>query len=56
MRWQERQKEWEVVLSLKDARIAELEAALRELLRERDKTGAVSLARWEQLEQLVDHE
>ena len=29
MRWQDRQKEWEIVLSLQDAKIAELEAALR---------------------------
>ena len=28
MRWQERQKEWEIVVSLQKARIAELEEAL----------------------------
>ncbi len=30
MKWQERQKEWEIVVSLQRARIAELEKELRE--------------------------
>ena len=47
--------DWEVVASKQQAQIAELEKALRELLRERDKTGSVSLSKWEQLERLVDH-
>ena len=29
MKWQERQKEWEIVVSLQKARIAALEEALR---------------------------
>ena len=29
MKWQERQKEWEIAVSLQKARIAELEEALR---------------------------
>ncbi len=32
MRWRERQKEWEIVVSLQKARIAELEEALRPLV------------------------
>ncbi len=30
MKWQERQKEWEIVVSLQKARIAEVEKELRE--------------------------
>ena len=41
MRWQERQKEWEIVVSLQKARIVELEEALRDL---RDETGALAVA------------
>ena len=38
MKWQERQKEWEIVVSLQKARIANLEGVLRNLV---DKLDAI---------------
>ena len=41
MKWQERQKEWEIVVSLQKARIAEMEKMLRSLV-----------CQWEECEKL----
>ena len=48
MKWQERQKEWEIVVSLQKARIAELEEALRRLVEPKIRVNAHFGYRWDE--------
>ena len=62
MKWQERQKEWEIVVSLQKARIAEVEKLLREgvegfgsiLVQTSDQAGVNDWRR--RAREVLDHE